>query len=237
MKPSIVGRRTHHGGDAGPANWPPIIDRATWLRVAGRLADASRKRRSSVRSYMLTGLVESSAGESMVGHPQQGRRTYFTPWRQDAEQPAPAVFCQIDADDLEGVVVEATLRLLDDVVIAPDDDTDTELQTELDRVEADMQALAVAHGDGLLTTEQFLTANAGHMARRAQLSARRPPTRRGDVSRLLAAKGAARAAWPTLAVEQRRQLLGAVIDRIVIEPADRTRRGWQPERVDIAWKA
>jgi hypothetical protein len=43
--------------------------------------------------------------------------------------------------------------------------------------------------------------------------------------------------WPRLSVDQRKAVLGAVIDRIEISPADMTKaRRFNPDRIGISWR-
>jgi hypothetical protein len=63
--------------------------------------------------------------------------------------------------------------------------------------------------------------------------------RQQDIAGLPGMPGAVRRAWPALTLEQRRTVLGLVLDRVVIMPASRPSRTVDPERVAIpadAWK-
>lgn len=48
--------------------------------------------------------------------------------------------------------------------------------------------------------------------------------------------GALRAAWPAMNRYQRRAVLGAVIERVVVNPT-KVRGHFDPERVDVVWRA
>src|SRR5688572_19748945 len=55
--PRIAGLREHRKRVVGPAEWPAILDEATWARVRAILLDVARSRKRATRTYLLTGLI------------------------------------------------------------------------------------------------------------------------------------------------------------------------------------
>jgi hypothetical protein len=45
-----------------------------------------------------------------------------------------------------------------------------------------------------------------------------------------------RDAWEELTLEERRTVIGAVVEHFVIEPATQPRNVWRPERVRVVWR-
>jgi hypothetical protein len=70
-------------------------------------------------------------------------------------------------------------------------------------------------------------------AAQRRVSRRRPTTALDGLD----GPGALRAAWPELPLTRRRAILAAVVDRIVIGPARRGYNRFDPERVDVTWRA
>jgi site-specific DNA recombinase len=59
--PTIAGRRVHRGEDVGPADWDPIVDYSTWLRLRSLLDDPARLTVSNPRGpaprHLLSGIA------------------------------------------------------------------------------------------------------------------------------------------------------------------------------------
>ena len=59
--PTIAGRRVHRGEDIGPADWDPIIEYGTWLRLHALLVDPARLSVSNPRGpaprHLLSGIA------------------------------------------------------------------------------------------------------------------------------------------------------------------------------------
>lgn len=225
LNPAVAARRVHRREVAGPGEWEPVLDRATWEQVRAVLADPARKRSRPARRYLLSGLVTNPRGDHMNGRPDRAadgskeRRCYAT--RAPAE---PSL--SVGADELEELVVETVLATLDEAAL-PVPEVDATAGADVARIEQEAAELAALRGSGVVSLAEWMAARKPLLARldvakEAAGTARRPPAS----VRLLAEPGAVRRAWPTLGFDARREILLAVIERIVVGPAHRGR--WTP---------
>lgn len=233
INPAVAGLRVHRREVAGPGDWQPILDRQTWEEVRAVLADPARKRARPARRYLLAGLVENPNGDPMTGRPDRGaggakdRRCYAT--RAPAR---PSL--SLGADDLEGLVIEAVLRRLDDAAIPmPSGPAPT---GDVAAIEAELTDLAALRGEGAISLAEWMAARSPLLARLAEAKASAATVRRASPTvRLLSEPGAVRKAWPTLTFPKQREILEAMVEKVTILPASRGR--WTPlgERVKVAW--
>ena len=239
INPAIAGLRVHRREIVGTGDWEPIFNRAEWEEIRAVVADPARKRRRPARKYLLSGMIETINGDSMVGRPSYDRETR-EPIGRIYTTPLPASLAlQVNADDVEALVVEATLQRLDHAAIpAATEERPSGAGAEVEALEAELEELAKLRGDGAITMGEWLTARGRLQERLEDARGRASRTRRPPAAeRLLAKPGAVRAAWPTLDFGQRREILSAIVDKVVILPASRAR--WTPieERVDVRWRA
>ena len=107
-----------------------------------------------------------------------------------------------------------------------------ELTRALSTVDRDRSELAQMWGAGTLSLSEWLDARTGLDARertlRAELAAIPMPPARVDI-------GDVRAAWPSMTLDERREILRMFIETIEISPARPGARGVDPERVSITW--
>jgi hypothetical protein len=231
INPAVAGLRVHRREIAGPGEWEPIFDRATWEQLRAVVADPARKRARAARKYLLAGIVETTAGDRMNGSTEAtGRHVYTT--RGKVSRPM-----SIDAAKLEEFVTEAVLTATDRSVIQPPTPSST-TGTEVARLEAELADLAALRGAGTISLAEWLAARDPLQRRleavkRAAGTVRRMPTR---TAQLVRQPGAIRKRWPSLDFAARREILTSVVERIVISQATRLR--WTPiaERVDIRWR-
>jgi hypothetical protein len=168
----------------------------------------------------------------MLGRPDRGaggrtdRRTYST--RAGAAAPG-----AVDADDLEAAVVEMVLIALDESVF-PNDSSDSAPMGEVARLETEMEELAAAHGNGIISMNEWLAAREPLQVRLDAAKAGARPNRRADVDKLLTKRGAARKAWPDLDFATRRTILETIVDKVIVGPATRARWTTIEERLDPA---
>lgn len=234
LNPAIAGLRVHRREIAGPGDWEPILDRATWEEVRAVVADPARKRRRSAWRYLLTGMVFNTAGTAMVGRPDHAaggeatRRTYVT--RAPAKP-----WLSVGADDLEALVIEAVLQRLDGSAV-PVSGEDAAAGAEVVKLENELAELAGLRGAGTISLAEWLAARQPLQDRLSAARAAAQTTRRAPVAtNLLHTPGAARRAWPALTFAEKRAIIAAVVDKVVILPATRARWTLIDDRVDIEW--
>jgi site-specific DNA recombinase len=149
----------------------------------------------------------------------------------------------IDADELEAVVTDMVLSAFDDTAL-PAVGGDTSGGEEVARLEGELAELAALRGAGTISMAEWLAARAPLQERldAAEVDARHS-TRPSAVVRLLSKPGALHKAWPTLEFAERRAIVEAAIEKIIVGPTTRAR--WTPieERLDptkglgVIWRA
>ena len=236
VNPAVAGLRVHRREIAGPGAWEPVLDRQTWEEVRAVLKDPARKRKRPARRYLLSGMVENPIGQAMIGRPDKGaggaldRRCYAT------RSPATPSL-SVGADDLEALVVEAVLTALDDAAL-PVPETTESTAAEVEKVEAELAELAALRGAGTISLAEWMAARGPLVERLEAAKASAGAARRPSPNLLLISQpGAVRRAWPTLDFAARREIISAVLERVVVGPA--SRRRWTPveERLTLVWRA
>lgn len=243
--PAIAGLRQHQGKVIGEGEWPPIIDRATWDRLQAVLDDPARKKLHPGRKKLLSGMVVCGrCGHVMVynkgakAHPYPRFECHRVPERPDACSRVSG-----SGKAVEELVVEAVLLRLDTPDLAralqavDQDDERGQLDREIADVDERRKELASMWAAGELSRTDWQAAREALDGRLEPLVKRRDRLSSSDaLSRYGGKPGALRAAWPDLSVDRRRQILAAVIDRVIINPASRQGRTFNPDRLDIIWK-
>jgi DNA invertase Pin-like site-specific DNA recombinase len=237
VNPAVANLRVHRRQVAGPGTWTPILDRDLWEQVRGTLQDPSRKRTRPATKHLLSGLVVNPLGEQMNGsRDKTGRAIYATRFEQGTPV---AQSMQVGAAELEEMVIGQVLAVFDKATLpTPAGPADAGTGGEITRLEAELAELAVLRGAGEISLAEWMAARRPLQARletakKAAGTPRRAPRNVG----LLAEPGAVRRAWPTLDLGDRREILGLVVDRVVISPATRGRWTDLAERVQVVWKA
>lgn len=230
LNPAVAGLRVHRREVAGPGTWEPVLDRETWEQVKAVLADPARKRQRPARKHILSGLVYNQLGERMNGSVTNAGQPIYTT-RMPAQKAT-----QIPASVLEDFVVADVLRLADKTTL-PEPEVPSG-GGELAGLIAEMDELADLRGRGLISLSEWMTARAPlqerlEAAQREAAKTRRPTT---TAMSLLGVPGGLRAAWGGLDFPARREILGILIDQIVVGPATRGRWTTPEERVQVTWK-
>lgn len=228
LNPAIAGLRIHRREIAGAGTWEPIIARTTWEQLRATVADPARKRTRSATKYLLSGMVESVEGDHMNGRPEPTGPSYKT------VVPAKRT-TQVDAGRLEEFVTEAVLIALADW--KPDvRDTDHRHRVDVAEIEGELADLARLRGERTISMAEWLAARE---PLEAALKAARGKVRTRPKRVALLEADDIRAAWgdPSTTVEDRRQAIAAVVEKVVVKPATRGRWSTMTERVDIRWRA
>jgi site-specific DNA recombinase len=244
MSPRIAGLRQHQGVVVGDAEWKGIIDRATHERIKRVLSDPGRRTNGLSRSYLLTGLLVCGrcgvdAGVKLVARPREDKRRQYvcasgpnfsgcgalTTLAEPVEELiAEAIFVRVDGRRLAAAMKQAEGDRGDRVV------------AELADVEQRQSDLADDFADGRISRAEWLRAR-DRLAARAEQARRRLATdTRSAALAPYSTKGALRAAWPELSFDKRRAVVGALVDRIVVNPAVRGRNTFDPTRFDVVWR-
>lgn len=227
--PRVAGLRELRGEVVGEAEWPPILDRATWEDVRASLLDPARRKNHRMTRYLLAGIIESTEGTPMFSRPDaSGNRRYLC--LPVDGKPGSA----IHADETEALVVEALLQRFDDVVLEIDGpDVDDHRAGDIAQVEAELEELAELRGRGEITLREWMAAREPLMARLDAARYVMTPTASSAVRDLLGRRGALRAAWPSLTFDQRQEIVRTCVEAVVVGPAVRGRNRFDPERISL----
>ena len=231
--PTIAGLRHHHGEIVGRGTWEPIIDVATRDRLMAVIADPKRKRSKPPRRALLTGLLYSEFGSRMCGGPILYGRTVYTVRR---DQPGPWV--QIAEDAVDEFVVEAVLQRTDHAKFAASETAVIDpAADEVAALEAELAEVADLRGEGQITLAEYVRIRSGIVARLDEARSRLVSQPTSTMPPLLQKRGALRKQWGAMSVPERRRVLAAVIERVVISKAERGRHGVLEDRIQILWRA
>src|SRR4051812_1526374 len=161
--PRISGQRIHHGEIVAKAVWPAIISAKDGAKIRALLANPERRTNKAARRYLLGGLlVCSHCGEKLVARPRAGGQRRYACAKGPGFAGCGKTY--INADEVERFVVEAVLYHVDTPEVAaavegrPADPDLQPLYEQLDADAAQLEELAAAYGQRLLTMPELLAA-------------------------------------------------------------------------------
>lgn len=246
LSPRIAGKRELRGAVVGDAVWSAIISEADHLRLTRLLSDPARRKGGRPREYLLTGGLARCGlcGYRLSARPKgDGRRCYVCANSPDVGLAGCGKIRQL-ADPLEELVRDAVLlRLATPAVweaLAADDGDDG--VEALDRLRAVEVALAELDADYYelrrMPRARYLEAST-RLEAQAQAARDGVHRRRGVavLRGLPAGEEALRAVWDAATVSWRRALVSAVVERVELAAALRGRNFFDPERVNVVWRA
>jgi DNA invertase Pin-like site-specific DNA recombinase len=242
--PRIAGLRQHQGGAnvVGDAEWPAIVDRATWEACRRILTDPSRQPAMAPRSYLLTGGLARCGlcSAALVARPKQDKRRCYV-CASGVGFKGCGKIRQL-AQPLEEFVSDAVAIALEGPGLAQAMDRDRGpveegVAVELADVERRLDELAETFADGDISRREWLAARQRIEARRDALAARVAAQGRTSALAVLDGPGDLADRLNALTFDQRRAVVAAVVDRVVVGPAVRGRNFFDPDRVTIEWRA
>jgi DNA invertase Pin-like site-specific DNA recombinase len=242
--PHLVGRRVHRGDDYAKADWPPILTRAQRNRVVAILDRPTRARRGRPPSRLASSLLRcAQCGTTLhVGRGGTDRRRYRCP-SQPGAPGCGAV--SIDAGMLDDCLTEVVLQVSDTAA----------LRKALRTHQRSGRRTATARLAKLQDQRDALMHEFVHdrLSPREWEIARTELTRRIDAERgeggadtalssaaaleSFGQPGSLRAAWDGLSMDRKRAVVMALIDHITVAPARPGRNWFDPDRLDIHWRA
>jgi site-specific DNA recombinase len=220
--PRHAGLRAHRGEVVGKANWPGIIDRATHEALVATVKSGVQPRRRS----LLTNLVRCSCGGTMT---RDGRSFRCR-----------ACGSTVKADALEDLIEAMVLELLDSKKLArrlsrPGKGHDDDAALEVTQAEAKLAELDDMLGAGELTRASYLRARKAPEAKLAD--ARHRLAKRSGTHALERFRGAkARELYATLDTDEKRAVISALLDHVVIHPAKNRAPRLDLDRVEPVWR-
>lgn len=243
QNPALAGLREYEGATY-PATWDAILTEETSERLRLHFAEPNRRTSfGTARSYLLTGIVRCGrCGARLRSHRHKdGQRQYVCPpaaWSEDGCGRIARY-----ADDVEELVTESVLIALDGAdlrqyMATSEADNSDELMFT---IREDEKALAELTQDYYverkLTRSEFFTARDSLQARiehNRREAAR--VTGHGVLTQIVGAGEAIRDQWADATLEWKRTVIGAVVDRVDIDPVVKRTGKFQPELVRITWR-
>lgn len=239
--PTHAGKRPYHGEVLCNADWPAIIDESTHRRLRLLLLNKDRSGERRARVFLLAARC-GLCGAKLVGQRREkGVRTYVCLGGTGGSG-CGRLACV--AEPLEALAVEAMMIRLDTPALARTlagvdgaGHAEDGLTEELMAAEAKLAELAEMWANDEIGRTEWTLARKPVEARRDAAQRRLDAAVRRTASSNWEGKaGVLRAAWPEMNIDQRRAVLGAVIERVTVNPT--TVRGrFDPERVDVVWRA
>lgn len=237
IRPRIAGIR-EHDGDTFQAEWEPIISEAELRRLRAILCDPSRRSNRGQPPRLLTGIaVCSKCGSPMQSRPRADRSpSYICSARLLAEG---SCKLRVQGEPVDELVVEAVFRALDgaDLSAARPPRSDDDADRELVEIETRLGELGEMWAGGEIDRAGWKAASSKLEERRRELVVAMQTATSSSIVERYVGEGLLRRSWPDMSNEQRRAVLAALIDRVVIGPAVRGRNFFDPSRVSIDWKA
>ena len=238
--PRIAGRRVFRGEDVGDAEWPAIISYEDHLRLVAIFGNPRITRRGRPPAHLLTSMVRCGRCGATMHTSQSATRARRYLCQHSPGRPG-CGGTAVAAEPLEALLTEAVLLRVDSPALAralacQTDTGDVDHADELATLETQLEQLDNDfYVDGLLDRKRWLTVKGRLESRRDGLLAQITAHSRSSALNGYTTLGALRAAWPDLTIDQRRAILAALIDHVTINPATRSGRRFDTERVDVTW--
>lgn len=229
--PRIAGLRQHHDS-IYPAAWPAIIAMETHTALKRRLEPRPGRRRPT--KHPLSGglLVCGNCATPMAGTHRKGKAVYIC----NGTKVGGCGSLSRQAKKLEAHVLSEVLNRVDGPALAealaePDDLDLRQAEEDLEAVDERLAVLAESWACGELTEIEWRAARRRLTDERDRLVRVVHITDRPELD-----AGVLEAAWPDLNTQQRRAVLGEVIERIVVHRAKPSGRTFDPSSVQIVWR-
>jgi site-specific DNA recombinase len=246
MSGRISGQREHHGRIVGKADWPAIVTPDDTLRLRAVLSDPERATgpgAAAVREYLLTGWLHcGGCGARMTSRPVYRKGIRYRRYVCSADRGG-CGRCGIGAEPLEALIAEAVLQRLDTPKLAREVRRRAKSKRGADVsdvavLERRLTELAEMYAAGEVSRAELRIAREAINERIT--AARRAVTE--DVEAHAAAdltgRGATvRAAWPTMSLDRKRAVVGAIVERIDIARTTKATNFFDAARVDVLWRA
>lgn len=252
----IAGLREHKGELVGPAAWPAIVSPETHERLRALLTGPHRRRDPVVRSYLFTGIAvcgRPECGAKLVAMKNNGNRAYGCMRDKGGCNKLSIVAGEPPEADrpgsgFEGLMVEAIFAAADTPAMKAaiktylqQDDGAPDLAQQVREDRELLADLAEDLGEKRISRAEWMAARAPIEKRLAAADQDLANSQASGSVRLLARGGGAlRKAWMAMTFDERRALVGAAVERIVVNPVEvRGRHVFDPTRIPddgITWR-
>lgn len=242
--PRIAGFRTHNG-QLHPAAWPAILEPDQWEAVKAKFK-TGKARPGRPASYLLSGILRCALCDTKMTGNKTTRKVpvYRCPGPNSHAQGCGKL--GRNAARVEGHVVADVLAALSGPGFAKalnarskaaraGDDTVAVISTLEGRLERLKTEYAV---EGLWSKADFVKSKAELEQKLADAYGRLGAQTDGDIAAELPAASNLSDWWETATVEQRRRVIGLVVDRVVIHPVGKGGTGaYNADATEIVWRA
>ena len=234
--PHLAGLRRHHD-ELHPGTWTPILDRETWERVRGTL-DRNKHRGGGARRHMLTGIARCGRCGHALSTMTTGKRV-----RRYACHPSSGgcgrlgiIAEHLDAHVAEGVIAALSGPGLTRMLARKPQRSTVDVEGRLTEAQGRLDELAVDYADGRISRREWMTARDRLAARAAELSKELKVDLATPVLASLAGQDLA-SWWEGATVEERREVVLAVVSSVAVAPPRRGGPGFDSGRVELEWAA
>ena len=213
---------------------PQILDADTHARLVALHASRAKASRRATRRYLLTGLLRCwRCGGSMRGMPRaKGADLYVCPGPPHGGCSGTA----ITADHAEDAVAAMVLARIDCAALPGPAASGPDSARQLAEHRARLGDLGELWASGQITRQEWLTLrrSVGDRAQAAEAQVAREGRVRA-MRALAGTGGALTAQWPALSIEERRAIVHAAVDHVVVLAAEPPRQVFRPERLQPRW--
>jgi len=242
IHPRLAGHRTLHERIVGPAVWDAVLTEQESQRARTILTDPARTLTRTARRYLLSSLLTCRlCGAKLVSRPSRRRPAYVC-----ATGPGFSGCGKISilAETLEAFITEAVLFRLDSPDLAralkhePEANREAaETEVALATDQAKLEELVGFWADGKIESAEYFIARKRITDRLNVLRARFARVdRRSSVRRLVGDGERLRAQWSDLNLHQRRAIITAILDQVVVGPGVRGFNRFDPSRLEPVWR-
>jgi DNA invertase Pin-like site-specific DNA recombinase len=239
LNPRIAGLSTYKDEIVGVGSWKPIVAEETWRALAALLTDPARTTNTGPRGVttLLGGLARCACGANCYG----GRSSHgHAIYRCERLSGGGGGHVARRAEPIDTYVADVVIERLSrpdaaELLVDRDRPDVDALRTEANALRARLESVAAEFAEGELTTAQLrvinekigtkLAAIESRMAEAGRLSVLGPLVRAEDV----------RGVWESLDLDRRRAVIVTLLG-IVVHPAGRGRREFDPATVEISWR-
>jgi site-specific DNA recombinase len=216
------------------AQWPAIVDEATFSAAQAVLSNPARRSPGRGPSRVLTGLALCGVCGATV-HAGQNSRPGIRSYRCSASN---GHFARM-AEPVESFVEETVIRRLSrpdarELLLAPRASDTTALHVEAVGLRERLDSLAVAFADGSISASQLRSGTDRIRERLSEVDAELADAGRVDVLGELVAADDVRAVWKGYTTDRKRAVI-ATLMQVTLHPPGRGTRTFRPETVGIEW--
>jgi site-specific DNA recombinase len=238
----ISGQREHQGEIVAKAEWEAIITPAETQRLRAKLNDPDRRTNRSARSYLLASLLRCHhCGNRLYSRPRDdGARRYVCASGPGFEGCGKLT---IMAEPLEQFVVEAVLDRLDSPELpralngASADPAGSEWQAEIERAQEKLDELADLWAQNEITRREWVKAR-DPIEKRLNAAKRRLAAinRTTQLTPHLGNAKELRERWGEMTLTRQQQIVGALLQHVVVGPGRRGYNRFDPARLQPLWR-